>query len=83
MTLPAAGTLPFFALVFPALEGFYGSSDMGIVTLQQLMGVNHWVVIVLLAVAAFGMFVGIDRWERRTRPVSRTDAGSCVREAQC
>jgi uncharacterized protein len=54
-----------FALVYPAIEGFYLSSDKGIVTLQQLLGVNHWVVIVLLAIIAGGMFAGLGQLEKR------------------
>lgn len=59
-----------FALVFPAIEGFYGYSGMGTATLPGLIGVNHWPVIVLLAAAAFGMFWGIGRLENRTAPRS-------------
>jgi uncharacterized membrane protein YedE/YeeE len=59
-----------FALVYPAIEGFYGSSNMGIVTLQQLLGVNHWVVIALLAVSAGGMFAGFKKLERGAAPSS-------------
>lgn len=54
-----------FAVVFPAIEGFYGSSDMGVTTLQQLIGVNHWVVIAVLAITAGGMFAGIGILEKR------------------
>jgi len=57
-----------FAMAYPAIEGFYLSSDRGIVTLQQLLGVNHWIVIVLLAVAAGGMFAVIEKLEKRTAP---------------
>ena len=59
-----------FALVYPEIEGFYGSSNMGIVTLQQLLGVNHWVVIALLAVSAGGMFAGFKKLERGAAPSS-------------
>ena len=55
-----------FAVVFPAIEGFYRSSNMGVVTLQQLLDVNHWIVIMLLAVVAGGMFAGIGKREKRT-----------------
>ena len=55
-----------FAVVFPAIEGFYRSSNMGVVTLQQLLDVNHWIVIMLLAVVAGGMFTGIGKREKRT-----------------
>ena len=54
-----------FAVVFPVIEGFYGSSNMGTATLQGLLGVNHWIVIVLLATLAGGMFAGIGKLEKR------------------
>lgn len=53
-----------FAAVFPLIKGFYLSSDMGNATLQKLLGVNHWVVIVLLVVIAGGMFAGLERLEK-------------------
>jgi uncharacterized membrane protein YedE/YeeE len=59
-----AGSL-LFAVVYPALEGFYLSSDMGRTTLQKLLGVNHWVVLIALAVMAGGMFFAMERFEKR------------------
>lgn len=60
----AAGSL-LFAALFPALEGFYLSSDMGAATLQKLLGVNHWIVLVALFAIAGGMFLLMERFERR------------------
>ena len=62
----AAGSL-LFAVLYPILEGFYLSSDMGIATLQRLLGINHWIVIISLATIAGGMFASLGRFERRRR----------------
>jgi len=59
-----AGSL-LFAMLFPVLEGFYLSSDRGVVTIQSLLGVSHWVVIVALIAVAGGMFYFLERMERR------------------
>jgi len=56
-----------FAVLYPILEGFYLSSDMGIATLQRLLGINHWIVIISLATIAGGMFASLGRLERRRR----------------
>ncbi len=60
----AAGSL-LFAVLFPAIEGFYRSSDRGTATLPVLMGVNHWAVLVALAAAAAWMFSLMERREKR------------------
>jgi len=59
-----AGSL-LFAVLYPVLEGFYLSSDRGVVTIPGLLGVSHWVVIVALIIIAGGMFVFLERWEKR------------------
>ena len=59
-----AGSL-LFAMFFPVLEGFYLSSDQGVVTIQSLLGVSHWVVIAVLIVVAGGMFYFLEKVERR------------------
>jgi uncharacterized membrane protein YedE/YeeE len=59
-----AGSL-LFAMLYPKLEGFYRSSDWGVVTIPGLLGVSHWVVIVGLIIIAGGMFVVLERWEKR------------------
>jgi uncharacterized membrane protein YedE/YeeE len=56
-----------FAVLFPLLEGFYNSSDMGVVTIPGLLGVNHWAVIGLLIVMAGGMFYFLERFEKRMK----------------
>jgi len=60
----SAGSL-LFAMLFPVLEGFYLSSDWGVVTVPGLLGVSHWVVIVALIVMAGGMFSFLGRLEKR------------------
>jgi uncharacterized membrane protein YedE/YeeE len=54
-----------FAVLFPVLEGFYVSSDRGTETLQKLTGVNHWIVLIVLAACAGGMFLFFNRYEKR------------------
>jgi uncharacterized protein len=61
----SAGSL-LFAVLYPALEGFYLSSDWGVVTVPGLLGVSHWVVIVALIFMAGGMFYFLGRLEKRT-----------------
>jgi uncharacterized membrane protein YedE/YeeE len=60
----SAGSL-LFAVVYPVLEGFYLSSDMGVVTVPGLLGVNHWVVIIALFGMAAAMFLVLEKWESR------------------
>jgi hypothetical protein len=60
----SAGSL-LFAALYPMLEGFYLSSDRGVVTLPSLFGVNHWVVIMALVVIAGAMFAILERFEHR------------------
>ena len=62
-----AGSL-LFAVLYPMLEGFYRSSDWGVVTVPGLLGVNHWAVIMALIVAAGGMFALLERFERGQKP---------------
>jgi uncharacterized membrane protein YedE/YeeE len=59
-----AGTL-LFSMLYPWLEGFYKTSDMGHVTLPVLSGMNHWTVIAILYVLAGTMFYAMERFERR------------------
>jgi hypothetical protein len=37
-----------FAVLYPVLEGFSLSSDMGVMTIQKLLGTGHWAVIICL-----------------------------------
>jgi len=59
-----AGSL-LFAILFPYLEGFYLSTDMGSPTLPGLAGVNHWVIIVPLVAFAGGMFFAMEKYEKK------------------
>jgi len=56
-----AGSL-LFAILFPYLEGFYLSSDMGSPTLPEFAGVNHWVIIVPLIAFAGVMFFVMEKY---------------------
>lgn len=52
-------------LAFPAIEGFYGSTAYGALTLPQLIGVPYGVVVALVVVLGVAMFVGVARLEAR------------------
>jgi uncharacterized protein len=58
-----AGVL-VFAIVYPAIEGFYSSSSMEGITLPSVLGLNHWVVMVFVYLMAGGMFYVMERYER-------------------
>jgi uncharacterized membrane protein YedE/YeeE len=57
-----AGTL-LFAILFPYLEGFYLSTDMGTPTLPGLTGLNHWIIVILLGAVAGVMFFVMEKYE--------------------
>lgn len=59
-----AGSL-LFAVLFPYLEDFYLSSDMGQPTLPKLLGVSNWVVIIPLVAFAIGLFVFMEWYEKK------------------
>ncbi|MCK9420734.1 MAG: YeeE/YedE family protein [Nitrospirae bacterium] len=59
-----AGSL-LFAVLFPVLEEFYVSSDMGAATLPKLAGVNHWVIILPVIAFAVGMFLLMEWYEKK------------------
>jgi uncharacterized membrane protein YedE/YeeE len=59
-----AGSL-LFAVLFPMLEGFYLSSEMGQTTLPKLAGVNSWVIIGAVVAFALGMFLLMEWHEKR------------------
>ncbi len=51
-----------FAAVFPRIEGFYKTSSMGRVTLPELAGINHWIILAILFVLAGAMFYMMERF---------------------
>jgi hypothetical protein len=53
-----------FAIVYPALEGFYFSSSMEGATLPSVLGISHWAVIAFVYLMAAGMFYVMERYER-------------------
>jgi hypothetical protein len=59
-----AGSL-VFAIVYPALEGFYLSSSMEGVTLPSLLGISHWAVLAFVYLMAAGMFYVMEWYERK------------------
>jgi len=69
-----AGSL-LFAVLYPWLEGFYLSSDMGAPTLPKLLGVNHWIVVIAVIAIALGLFVFLERFEKRKRSASEQEQG--------
>jgi len=69
-----AGSL-LFAVLYPWLEGFYLSSDMGAPTLPKLLGVNHWIVVIAVIAIALGLFVFLERFEKRKRSASVQEQG--------
>ncbi len=70
-----AGAL-LFAVAFPWLEGFYKVTNMGTVTLPELTGINHWVLVAILYVLAGFMFYAIERYERRILPPLSKNPGT-------
>ena len=67
------GTLLFSAL-YPALEGFYKTSDMGTATLPELLHINHWALLALLYVFAGIMFYAMEWYERRRQAAMANNA---------
>lgn len=59
-----SGTLLFSSL-YPWLEGFYETSNMGTATLPELLHVNHWVLLAVVYVFAGIMFYAMERHEGR------------------
>jgi len=56
------GGAALYAEAFPRLaKGILGHGHLGQVTLPQVLGINHWIVIVILVAAGIAMF----RWFER------------------
>jgi uncharacterized membrane protein YedE/YeeE len=53
-----------FAAVFPWIEGFYKTSSMGQITLPELTGMNHWILLAILFVLAGAMFYAMEHFGR-------------------
>ena len=53
-----------FGEVFPLIENFYSSTDMGIVTLPEFLGLSHGMVVFLVVVLALGAFSAAEWAER-------------------
>jgi uncharacterized membrane protein YedE/YeeE len=63
----SSGTLLFSSL-YPWLEGFYKTGDMGTSTLPNLLHVSHWAILLLVYVMAGIMFYVMERYEHRGQP---------------
>jgi hypothetical protein len=59
-----AGVLAF-ALGFPLVGGFYGSTARGVMTFPALLHLSPGAVTAALVAMALGAFAGVERWERR------------------
>lgn len=59
-----AGSL-LFAILYPYIETFYVSSQMGNTLLPKLLGLRHWIVMVLVYIMAGGMFYLMERKEKK------------------
>ena len=77
-----AGSL-LFAVLFPFLEGFYLSSDMGQATLPKLAGVNHWMIIVPVIAFAVGMFLLMEWYEKKQDRATGTDQAPARESNSC
>ncbi len=53
-----------FSIVYPSLEGFYKTGDMGAATLPELLGMNHWALLAIVYAFAGFMFFLMERYER-------------------
>lgn len=54
-----------FGILYPRVEEFYVSSQMGNALLPGSLGLNHWVVMLLVYAMAGGMFYLMERHERK------------------
>ncbi|HET7319785.1 MAG TPA: hypothetical protein VFK23_11660, partial [Nitrospirota bacterium] len=65
--------------VYPWIEPFYTTGDMDQVTLPELTGMNHWVVVAVLYVLAGVMFYLMEWYERRrARPFAGNATGRTI-----
>ncbi len=59
-----SGTL-LFSVLFPWLEKFYKTTDMGQPTLPEFLGMNHWIVLAMVFILAGAMFYTMEWYEKR------------------
>ncbi|MBU4432842.1 MAG: YeeE/YedE family protein [Alphaproteobacteria bacterium] len=52
-------------LAFPSLEGFYGATPMGAMTLPHLTGLSYGAVVAVVTVSCIGLLAAIGQWEAR------------------
>ncbi len=58
-----------FAVLYPWLEPFYQTGNLGQTTLPDLIGINHWIVLIVVYALAGVMFFLMERYEGRRRGV--------------
>ena len=56
-----------FGGLFDLWKGLYYAGNVGRVTLPQLFGLNHWIVLLLVIIMAAGMFYGAELREKYLR----------------
>jgi hypothetical protein len=54
-----------FAAVYPGIESFYLTGNLGKMTLPGLTGLNKWVVLLFVYIMAGGMFYAMERFEHQ------------------
>ena len=57
-----------FAAVYPSIEAFSMTGKMGQVTLPEVIGINKWVVLMIVYVMAGAMFYAMERIEQHRQP---------------
>ncbi len=63
------GGIWLFGEAFPLVDGFYGSTPRGALTLPALVGLPHGVLVFAVVAIALGAFAGVNRLER-ARPAN-------------
>jgi len=63
--LGAVAGMWFFGFGFSLWEGLYKAGNIGKATLPKALGVNHWVIIIFITLAAGGMFYAAEWWEKK------------------
>ncbi len=56
-----------FGGLFSIFKSLYYAGKLGRITLPEVFGVNHWVVIIIVAIMAAGMFYGAELREKYLR----------------
>ena len=65
-----------FAEVFPLIEGFYGSGDMGAVRLSDILEINSGLIALLAGLLAIGAYWFVEKVERKLGDPQSLPVGS-------